>query len=121
MHELSLAGAIVDSVAKHARGRPVTVINLSVGGLRQVVPDSLQFYFGFVAEGTVCEGASLDIEVIAAELGCSSCGERWTLEDFVVMCPACGGVAVAAVAGNEFRIESIMIEEESIAPSDQGA
>ena len=60
MHELSLSSAIVNTVVKHAEGRRVTVVSLRVGRLRQVVPDTLAFYFDFVARDTVCEGARLE-------------------------------------------------------------
>ena len=59
MHELSLSGAIVNTVVKHAAGRPVSLVSLRVGALRQVVPDTLEFYFEFVS-GTVCESARLE-------------------------------------------------------------
>ena len=63
MHELSLSSAIVNTVVKHAEGRRVLVVELRVGKLRQVIPDTLEFYFEFVARGTVCEGARLEQEV----------------------------------------------------------
>ena len=69
MHELSLSGAVIDTAVKHAAGRPVKVVSLRVGRLRQVVPDTLEFYFGFTARGTVCEGAQLEQELVAARLG----------------------------------------------------
>ena len=80
MHELSLSGAIVNTVVKHADGRPVTVVNLRVGALRQVVPDTLEFYFGFVAHGTVCEGARLEQELIPARLRCAGCEREWEID-----------------------------------------
>ena len=46
MHELSIAGAIVATVERHAGGSPVTSVRVRVGRLRQVVPDSLAFCFG---------------------------------------------------------------------------
>ena len=52
MHELSLSSAIVATVEKHAAGRQVAVVTLRVGRLRQVVPETLEFYFAFVARGT---------------------------------------------------------------------
>ena len=76
MHELSLSGAIVNTVVKHAEGRRVSVVNLRVGALRQVVPDTLDFYFGIVAKETVCEGARLEQELIAARLRCAKCETR---------------------------------------------
>ena len=96
MHELSLSGAIVNTVVKHADGRPVSVVNLRVGALRQVVPDTLEFYFGFVAKGTVCAGARLEQELIPARLRCTECTHEWEIDLPVFMCPRCGPAAVLA-------------------------
>jgi hydrogenase nickel incorporation protein HypA/HybF len=118
MHELSLSGAIVNTAVKHAAGRPVRLVSLRVGALRQVVPDTLDFYFEFVARGTVCEGASLEQELVPARLRCATCGEGWGIDVPVFLCARCGGAgAVAVESGNEFEVESIEVEEaECIAP-----
>ena len=116
MHELSVASAIVATVEKHADGRPVELVNLRVGTLRQVVPDSLEFYFGFVSDGTICEGALLQIEVVPATLRCEACGAEWELDEPVFRC-ACGSTDVEVAAGEELQVESIEVEEsECIAP-----
>ena len=75
MHELSVSAAVVDTAVRHAGGRPVAVVNLRVGHLRQVVPDSLLFYFGLVARDTVCAGARLEVEVVPARLRCEGCDD----------------------------------------------
>jgi hydrogenase nickel incorporation protein HypA/HybF len=112
MHELSLSGAIVNTVEKHAAGRPVSVVNMRIGALRQVVPDTLDFYFGFVSKGTVCEGARLEQELVAARLRCAACDREWGIELPVFMCPACGaGGRVEVASGDEFCVESIEVEE----------
>jgi hydrogenase nickel incorporation protein HypA/HybF len=112
VHELSLSGAIVNTVEKHAAGRPVSVVSLRVGALRQVVPDTLEFYFGFVSKGTVCEGARLEQELIPARLRCGSCAREWAIELPVFMCPDCGAAGRVEVAsGDEFEVESIEVEE----------
>jgi hydrogenase nickel incorporation protein HypA/HybF len=118
MHELSLSSAIVNTVVKHARGRSVSVVSMRIGVLRQVVPDTLDFYFGFVAEGTVCEGARLEQELIAARLRCAACEREWEIELPIFMCPSCGAAGRVEVAsGDEFEVESIEVEEaECIAP-----
>jgi hydrogenase nickel incorporation protein HypA/HybF len=113
MHELSIAGALVATVERHADGRPVVVVNLRVGTLRQVVPDSLEFYFGFVTKGTVCDGARLDVEVVPARLRCDDCGDEWQLDEPLFRC-ACGSTEVEIVAGNELEVESIEIEEDEV-------
>ena len=112
MHELSLSGAIVNTAVKHAQGRPVSVVTLRVGALRQVVPDTLDFYFEFVARGTLCEGARLEQEQIAAQLRCAACEREWEIELPIFMCPDCGAAGRVEVAsGNEFEVESIEVEE----------
>lgn len=117
MHELSLSSAIVDTVVRHAAGRRVSVVNLRVGRLRQVIPDSLQFYFEFVARGTVCEGARLEHELIEARLRCRPCAREWGIEVPAFRCPICGGSEVEVASGDEFEVESIEVEEvECIAP-----
>ncbi|MEA2378482.1 MAG: hydrogenase nickel incorporation protein HypA/HybF [Thermoleophilaceae bacterium] len=112
MHELSLSGAIVNTVVKHAEGRPVSVVSLRVGALRQVVPDTLDFYFGFVAKGTVCEGARLEQESIPARVRCAGCDREWEIDLPIFMCPGCGtGGRVEVASGDEFEVESIEVEE----------
>jgi hydrogenase nickel incorporation protein HypA/HybF len=110
VHELSLSGAVVNTAVKHAAGRRVTVVNLRVGRLRQVVPDTLAFYFAFVAEGTVCQGARLEQELVAVRLACSACHHEWETELPHFRCPRCAGEATVT-SGDEFEIESIEVEE----------
>jgi hydrogenase nickel incorporation protein HypA/HybF len=117
VHELSLSSAVVNTVVRHAAGRRVSVVNLRVGQLRQVIPDSLEFYFEFVARGTVCEGARLEHELIEARLRCRPCGREWGIDVPAFRCPTCGGADVEVAGGNEFEVESIEVEEvECIAP-----
>jgi len=110
MHELSLAGAVIDTAERHAGGRRVTLVRVRLGELRQVVPDSLAFYFEHVARGTLCEGAALEHETVAASLRCGVCGTAWRLETTSFRCPQCGAADVAIESGNELEVESIEVE-----------
>lgn len=112
MHELSLSSAIVNTAVKHAQGRAVSVVNLRVGALRQVIPDTLDFYFGIVARGTVCEDARLEQELVPARLHCTSCEMEWGIDMPVFSCPDCGVAGRVEIAsGDEFEVESIEVEE----------
>jgi hydrogenase nickel incorporation protein HypA/HybF len=114
VHELSLSGAVVNTVAKHAAGRPVSVVSLRVGRLRQVVPATLEFYFEFVARGTVCEGALLKQEIVDAALRCSLCEREWEIEIPAFRCPTCGGSDVVVARGDEFEVESIEVQSTEV-------
>jgi hydrogenase nickel incorporation protein HypA/HybF len=134
VHELSLSSAIVQTALRHADGRRVKSVQLRIGALRQVVPDSLDFYFEIVARDTLCEGAALECEHVAALLRCPGCDERWdpappplatheppTPEGVPALptfrCPRCrtGG---EVVHGDEFQVESIEVEQGAEAPKE---
>jgi hydrogenase nickel incorporation protein HypA/HybF len=118
VHELSLAEAVVETAERHAGGRRVLLVQMRIGELRQVVPESLAFYFEHVAHGTLCDGAVLEYEAVAARLGCRECDAAWELGDAAsagFRCPRCGAAGVAIQAGNEFEVESIEVEEEKAA------
>jgi hydrogenase nickel incorporation protein HypA/HybF len=111
VHELSLASAVIDTASRHADGRRVTAVHLRVGHLRQVVPDSLSFYFGHVAQGTPCERARLSLEMVPAQLRCHVCGHGWELAEVAFRCPACESADVAITAGEEFEVAWINVEQ----------
>jgi hydrogenase nickel incorporation protein HypA/HybF len=113
MHELSLATGIVETVVKHADGRPVTAVEMRIGTLRQVVPESLDFYFGICSRDSVCEGAVMRQEIVRARLHCRGCGDEWQLDEPNFRCRSCGGTDVEVIAGTEFEVDSIEVTEES--------
>ena len=118
MHELSISEAVLGTALRHAGDHRVTAVQLRIGGLRQVVPDSLSFYWAFVSQGTACEGARLEIEHVPVRLRCAPCEYEWQVEIAAFRCPHCGGSEVTVASGDELEVESIDVEEaaECIAP-----
>ncbi len=110
MHELSLCSAIADTVRDHTSGRRVERVNLQIGYLRQVVPDTLLFCWGFITDGTELDGSKLVVDHIPARITCRACGTRTEIERPVLVCEGCGGTDVELVSGDEFLIESIDAE-----------
>jgi hydrogenase nickel incorporation protein HypA/HybF len=111
VHELSLSSAILETVLRHGNGRKVNSVQMRIGAMRQVVPESLDFYFGIVTRGTLAEGALLEQEHVAALLHCEDCETEWSPELPAFRCPGCGGAEVEVLGGMEFDVESIMVEE----------
>ena len=112
MHELSIGSAVVDTAVRHAAGRRVRAVHVRVGQLRQVIPDSLTFYFELVSNETVCEGARLELELVPAVLRCGPCAREWSIDVPAFRCPTCGGADIRVLAGNELEVESIEVEED---------
>jgi hydrogenase nickel incorporation protein HypA/HybF len=113
MHELSIADAIVTIASRHAKGRPVSRVEVRVGHLRQVVPDSLRFAFELITAGTELEGAELALEEVPARVVCTACEQETTLTEFPMHCGACGGFDVEVTAGEELLVVSIEVEDRS--------
>jgi len=67
MHELAVAQSIVDKVSETAAGRRVLKVTLEIGATSCVSADAIAFSFDLVAEGTVAQGAMLDIRPVAGE------------------------------------------------------
>ena len=114
MHELGVTQSILQIALHHANQAGATRIkelNLVVGELASIVDDSVQFYWDMISKDTVCEGAVLNFERIPAQMTCLDCGHTYTLSRGLEACPACGGFRVRVVAGDEFRLESIEVEE----------
>ena len=110
MHELAISRSILDTALEHAAGRRVLNVSLTIGALRQVVPDSLSFYFEIVSRGTDCEGARLQTRLMQAQLRCA-CGQEWRLEAPSFRCPRCASGQVTVLDGDELAIDSIEVEE----------
>jgi hydrogenase nickel incorporation protein HypA/HybF len=113
VHELSVASAVFDTVERHAEGRRVSLVTLRVGHLRQVVPDSLAFYFELVTRESPVQGARLELVEVPAKLRCEGCAHEWELEGIPhFRCPGCGRADVSILSGNELEVESIEVEDE---------
>ena len=117
MHELSIAEAVIGIVERHAQGRKVEKVELKVGHLRQVVPSALEFAFELVSEGTVAEGAELQMDEVAAAGECRSCGAWTPLPGFPLVCASCGGFDVEVKEGEELFVDSLELEGQLAATS----
>ncbi len=117
MHELSVTESILSIASEYAQkaeAKKVTDIHLVIGRLSSIVDDSVQFYWDFVAEDSICRGAKLHFERIPAMLKCQDCDFTYEITERLTPCPKCGGYNTAIVSGEEFYLDSIEIEKEEV-------
>jgi hydrogenase nickel incorporation protein HypA/HybF len=108
MHEMAITQSVVDAVCEHAAGRRVRCVKLEIGALCAVVADSMQFCFELATQGTVADGASLDVHVQPGVARCRSCANKFELRDLILLCD-CGSADVEVLAGREMKILSMEV------------
>jgi hydrogenase nickel incorporation protein HypA/HybF len=115
MHELGIAENILQivrqSVPENLAG-DVRAIRLRVGQLSGIVPDSLSFCFGVIANETAMKQASLAIEQVPIVSKCRDCRHQFQMDDFAFSCPACQSVQLDLISGRELEVVEIELAEE---------
>lgn len=100
---------IQDEVERHGVSK-VTTVHVRVGQLTNLVPDALLFAFDSIKEGTVAEGATLEIQTVPAVGRCHECDIEFNVEDMMFFCPQCDGIASEIVSGKELEVSEIEAE-----------
>jgi hydrogenase nickel incorporation protein HypA/HybF len=111
MHELSICSSMASIVHKHAAGREVRTVNIRIGAMRQIVPDTLAYCWSLVTERSELAGSELRVERIPAKIRCNGCGSERVLDELAMVCSSCSGSAVDLVEGDEFLITSLELAE----------
>ena len=113
MHELPITEQIIKIATEHgqkARASSIRLIRIVVGKRSGFISESIQMYFDIVSKGTLCEGATLEIEAVAPMLRCPACLTLFERQPMRFDCPACGEDGEPTEIGREFYIDSIEIE-----------
>jgi len=109
MHEMTVAHGLLTILEERARAHgigSISRVRLKVGRLRGIDARQLRAAFEVLAEGSIAEGAPLDIEEIVAEARCNACGTEWRAPDYRFECPKCRSADAEILAGRELHIES---------------
>ena len=111
MHEYSIVQALVERVAAEARVRHATSVHrlsVRIGELSGVEVNLLTTAYATFRERTICEGAELDVQIVAARWECPGCGHAIERGDLLA-CPRCA-VPARLVQGDEIMLDRIEME-----------
>ena len=110
MHEFGITQNIVAIVTENAKGAKVQRVSLEIGKLSAIMPDAIRFCFDICTQGTILEGATLEILEIPGLGRCRQCGAEIFLDKLFGICN-CGSVQLDLITGEELKIKEIEIEE----------
>lgn len=118
MHEMGIAMRIVEiaisAIPPDIEDARIERINLKVGRLTAVVPESLRFCFNIASSDTPLAGASLEMEETPIVVECGECGAETTIEHLPFACSECGSGKVTIVSGRELDILSIEMADPGV-------
>jgi hydrogenase nickel incorporation protein HypA/HybF len=109
MHEMTVAHGLLTILEERAKAHKIariTRIRLKIGRLRAIETRQLASAFEVLAEGSMAQGAPLDVEEVAAQARCNACGTEWRLAGYRFECPNCQSADAEILAGRELFIES---------------
>ena len=108
MHELGIVQQLVEICAAASGGARITRIVLEIGALSAVLPDAMRFCFDAATQGTVAQGAVLEIVEVPGLGRCRVCGRETPLDRPFAHC-TCGGTDFESLAGDELTIKAMEV------------
>jgi hydrogenase nickel incorporation protein HypA/HybF len=113
MHEMSLAESVLQIIEEAAFDQDfqhVRSVILEIGQLAAVEKDAMRFCFDAVMQGSVAEGALLEIIEFPGAGWCEECASTVQISEQPAACPQCGGYRVRATGGMEMRVKALEVE-----------
>ena len=123
MHEMGIAMQIIEiaiaSIPADLKNARIDRVNLKVGKLAAVVPESLHFCFQIAIQDTPLYNSDLHIEEIPVVARCADCHVEWIVREPVFRCQECSSGSVEIISGRELDIISIEVVDEDTTDADR--
>ena len=114
MRELALAQEILLAVLDAAGDQPVRRVDVRVGALQLLAPESLQLAFQSASEGTLAQNAALRIQEVPARLRCKQCRVVTIARQPPFRCERCSSAGVEIVSGEEVQVDAVELENGAV-------
>ncbi|OQY12563.1 MAG: hydrogenase maturation nickel metallochaperone HypA [Desulfobacteraceae bacterium 4572_19] len=115
MHEMGIATQLVEiaisSIPDDMEGVHIEAVNVEVGKLSSIVPDSLSFCFDIAVKDTVIDGAKLNIKQLPVTALCKECHHTFTMDEPLFLCPECKCSSIDLLSGRELDIISMDVAQ----------
>lgn len=113
MHEMSLAEnvrSIIEQASREQGFSRVRCVALEIGKLAAVEPEAMRFCFDAAMQGSVAEGATLEIIETPGTGQCQQCGASMPISTLYEACASCGSYAVQVIGGDAMRVKELEVE-----------
>lgn len=112
MREEESTKALFSKTLQKTAGARVTQVHLALGEIAELDPEAVRLHWVRLSKGTPLERAQLYIRLIRAEAQCMACFKKYLPVNGGIHCPNCGSFGAKILAGEEFHVEHIEMDEE---------
>lgn len=112
MHEISLLEQVREILIEHSESQhfnKVSKVTLEIGKLSCVEEGALRFGFDVVMQGSLAEGAELNISCVAGLGFCHICHKPVPMQSLHDPCVLCGSFDIKVIQGEEMRIKDLVV------------
>ncbi|MES9945888.1 MAG: hydrogenase maturation nickel metallochaperone HypA [Candidatus Thiodiazotropha sp.] len=113
MHEMSLCEGVLNVLEEQALSQGYSRVKqvwLEIGSLSGVEPEAMRFSFDAVMNGSIADGARLEIIHLPGEAWCMQCSKPVQVSARYQPCPVCGSYQLQVTGGDEMRIKELEVE-----------
>ncbi len=113
MHEMSLCENLLQILEQQAEPQAYTRVKtvwLEIGALSSIEVEALRFCFDAVVQGSLAEGARLEIITVPGQAWCYRCAREVEIAQFYAACPYCGEQQLQVNSGDQMRIKELEVE-----------
>ncbi len=113
MHEYSITCSIIQilsDIIKERKIKKLKKINLELGSLAHIEPQSVEFYYGYLTKkNKILKDAILEFKKNKLKMECKDCGKKFIPENFNTKCPNCFSKKLGVVNSEDIKITSIEV------------
>ncbi|MCX7946381.1 MAG: hydrogenase maturation nickel metallochaperone HypA [Hydrogenophilus sp.] len=110
---MSLALAVremIEEAAQRERFSRVKTVRVEIGALSGVETEAFAFCFDLAIQGSIAEGARLEIVATPGRGHCPACGQNTPLTLLYDPCAHCGALPVTVTGGDQMRLLELEVE-----------
>jgi hydrogenase nickel incorporation protein HypA/HybF len=115
MRELQITQSILTKAllkARESSAKRIKTVELVIGEIAELDQTSIQQHWVEISKGTPAERAQLHFRLIKAKVQCMACFMEYQPVEGKIHCPYCGSYGAKVLAGEEFYLESIEVDDE---------
>lgn len=113
MHELSIVNALIELCEKNAKihsANKITKVHVKIGSLSGIEPHFFKITFDTFKEKTICDSATLILDMDELKVACFECGATSKIENNEIVCPICKSIEVKVIEGEDMILQSLEMQ-----------